>query len=147
MMIEFGQAITPLLSKEKVFVFSKYFHAYYDLMQSVEFFYKENNDTYYFLCATDYIETILDSLAELSLENPCALLSNYIDNCHDLDFDNPEKSIIYDKDNLIQNIQSLIAKDEFVQNYRDKEDLISVCHYLIEFVELSKNNELTVQYG
>lgn len=146
-MIEFQQKIMPLLSKEKVFIFDKYFNADDNLMQSVEFYYKQNNDTYYFICATYYIELLLNGLAEISPINPCQLLSDYLDNCRDLDFENPEQSMIYDKDNFMQNIQLFLDNHQLYQEFWDKDDLMSVCNHLIEFVKLSQENDLVVQYG
>lgn len=146
-MIEFQQKIMPLLSKEKVFIFDKYFNADDNLMQSFEFYYKQNNDTYYFVCATYYIELLLNGLAEISPINPCQLLSDYLDNCRDLDFENPEQSVIDDKDKFIQNIQLFLDNHQLYQEFWDKDDLMAVCHCLIEFVQLSKNHKLVVQYG
>lgn len=146
-MIKFQQKIMPLLSKEKVFIFDKYFNVDDNLMQSVEFYYKQNNDTYYFICATYYIELLLNGLAEISPINPCQLLSDYLDNCRDLDFENPEQSMIYDKDNFIQNIQLFLDNHQLYQEFWDKDDLMSVCNHLIEFVKLSQENDLVKQYG
>lgn len=146
-MIEFKQKIMPLLSKEKIFIFDKYFNAYDNLMQSIEFYYKQNNDTYYFICATYYIELLLNGLAEISPINPCQLLSDYLDNCRDLDFENPEQSMIYDKDNFIQNIQLFLDNHQLYQEFWDKDDLMAVCNHLIEFVKLSQENDLVVQYS
>lgn len=146
-MIKFQQKIMPLLSKEKVFIFDKYFNVDDNLMQSVEFYYKQNNDTYYFICATYYIELLLNGLAEISPINPCQLLSDYLDNCRDLDFENPEQSMIYDKDNFIQNIQLFLDNHQLYQEFWDKDDLMSVCNHLIEFVKLSQENDLVVQYS
>lgn len=146
-MIEFKQKITPLLSKEKIFIFDKYFNAYDNLIRSIEFYYKQNNDTYYFICATYYIELLLNGLAEISSINPCQLLSDYLDNCRDLDFENPEKSIIDDKDKFMQNIQLFLENEKIYQDFWNKDDLMAVCNDLIEFVQLSKNYTLIVQYG
>lgn len=146
-MIKFQQKIMPLLSKEKVFIFDKYFNVDDNLMQSVEFYYKQNNDTYYFICATYYIELLLNGLAEISPINPCQLLSDYLDNCRDLDFENPEQSMIYDKDNFIQNIQLFLDNHQLYQEFWDKDDLMSVCNHLIEFVKLSQENDLVKRYG
>ncbi|STZ63670.1 Uncharacterised protein [Moraxella lacunata] len=146
-MIEFKQKITPLLSKEKIFIFDKYFNAYDNLMQSIEFYYKQNNDTYYFICATYYIELLLNGLADITPKNPCQLLSDYLDNYRDLDFANNEKSMINDKDNFIQNIQLFIDNYRNHQGFCDKDDLIVVCNDLIEFIKLSQDNDLVKRYG
>lgn len=60
MVIHFVEASKPLLQKESTYIFSKYFDAYADMLQSVEFCYKQNNGTYYFICATYYIELLLN---------------------------------------------------------------------------------------
>ncbi|STY93002.1 hypothetical protein [Moraxella bovis] len=147
MVIHFVEASKPLLQKESTYIFSKYFDAYADMLQSVEFCYKQNNDTYYFICATYYIELLLNGLAEISPINPCQLLSDYLDNCRDLDFENPEKSIIDDKDKFMQNIQLFLENEKIYQDFWNKDDLMAVCNDLIEFVQLSKNYTLIVQYG
>lgn len=77
-------------------------------------------------------------LAEISPINPCQLLSDYLDNCRDLDFENPEKSIIDDKDKFMQNIQLFLENEKIYQDFWNKDDLMAVCNDLIEFVQLSK---------
>ena len=74
-------------------------------------------------------------------------MSDYLDNCRDLDFENPEQSMIYDKDNFIQNIQLFLDNHQLYQEFWDKDDLMAVCNHLIEFVKLSQENDLVVQYS
>ncbi|WP_394261973.1 hypothetical protein [Moraxella boevrei] len=147
MAIQFVQALKPLLQKENAYIFSEYFDAYADMLQSVEFYYKENDDTYYFICATYYIETLLNGLADIAPINACQLLLDYLDNCRDLDFDTPEKSIINDKGDFMQNIQLFLDNHQLYQAFWDKDGLMAVCNHLIEFVKLSQENDLVVQYG
>lgn len=140
MKLKFGQAITPLLVKEKLFISSEYYDAYDDLTFSAEFKFQHNGDTYMYFCATYDMEEILQSLENLALQNPCSMLTHYLENFGNFDEAFEDWWQISDKELFAENLKRISQTDV-------SEKTKAVALQLIDLMADSGNNNLFVCYG